>query len=244
VTNAQAARAPADRSARRRLLRWLGWGKRKRATVAKRRVQLVLLILLVLLGAVLATGVVAAFSLYRSGESRYIKDVFPLRTATRDIVLQVVKEETGVRGYMITTDWSSLDPYFSGRAGVKRDLVQLDALSGKHPELAARLVVLRREIRALRAYDDRLITFVFDGRLGQERARSEAQSGQKLFDRFSKTSSFMQADIERFFQQARDDQKRTFAGAIGTLAVAGFFALAIAGTLLFSVPERMRLLYA
>jgi signal transduction histidine kinase len=244
VTNAQAAQAPADRSARHRLLRWLGWRKRKRATVAKRRVQLVLLILLVLLGAVLATGVVAAFSLYRSGESRYIKDVFPLRSATRDVVLQVVKEETGVRGYMLTADRSSLDPYFAGKAGVTRDLAELDTLSGKHPELAARLVLLRREIRALRAYDDRLITFVADGRLGQQRARSEALGGQALFHQFSKTSASMQADIERFFQQARDDQKRTFAGAIGTLAVAGFFALAIAGTLLFSVPERMRILYA
>jgi two-component system phosphate regulon sensor histidine kinase PhoR len=244
VTNAQTAHAPAEHSARRRLARRLRWGKRARASVAKRRVQLVLLILLVLLGAVLATGVVAAFSLYRSGESRYIKDVFPLRSATRDIVLQVVKEETAVRGYMITTDRSSLGPYFSGKAGVARDLAQLEALSGKHPELAARLVALRREIRALRAYDDRLITFVADGHLGQERARSEALSGQTLFDRFSATSASMQADIERFFQQARDDQKRTFAGAIGTLAVAGFFALAIAGTLLFSVPERMRLLYA
>src|SRR5207245_7098491 len=52
------------------------------------------------------------------------------------------------------------------------------------------------------------------------------------------------ADIERFFQRARADQKRTFAGAVGTLVVAGFFALAIAGTLLISVPERLRLLYA
>jgi CHASE3 domain sensor protein len=206
VTNAQTAHAPAEHSARRRLARRLRWGKRARASVAKRRVQLVLLILLVLLGAVLATGVVAAFSLYRSGESRYIKDVFPLRSATRDIVLQVVKEETAVRGYMITTDRSSLGPYFSGKAGVARDLAQLEALSGKHPELAARLVALRREIRALRAYDDRLITFVADGHLGQERARSEALSGQALFDRFSATSASMQADIERFFQQARDDQ--------------------------------------
>jgi PAS domain S-box-containing protein len=226
------------------LARRLRWRKRTRATVAKRRVQLVLLILLVLLGAVLATGVVAAFSLYRSAENRYIRDVFPLRTATRDVVLQVVKEETGVRGYMLTFDRNSLKPYFSGRQLVARDLGQISALAARHPELAARLPLLRREIRALRAYDERLITFVADGKLGQRRAASEALSGQKLFNRFSDTSAAMEADIERFFQQARASQRRTFAGAVGTLAVAGFFALAIAGTLLFSVPERMRLLYA
>jgi PAS domain S-box-containing protein len=244
VTNAQTVRAPVEQdSVRRRLARRLRWGKRARATVAKRRVQIVLLVLLVLLGLVLATGVVAAFSLYRSAENRYIRDVFPLRTATRDVVLQVVKEETGVRGYMLTTDYQSLRPYFSGRRGVAGDLAQISALAGKHPGFAARLRVLRREIRALRGYDDRLITFVYDGQLGQRRARSEALSGQKLFDRFSGTSAAMQADIERSFQQARAGQRRTFAAAIGTLAVAGFFALAIAVTLLVSVPERLRLLY-
>jgi two-component system, OmpR family, phosphate regulon sensor histidine kinase PhoR len=245
VTDVQTAHAPAERdSVRRRLARHLHWRRRARATVAKRRVQLVLLVLLVLLGAVLATGVVAAFSLYRSAESRYIRDVFPLRAYTRDAVLQVMKEETGVRGYMITGDWKSLDPYFEGRKGVAKDLAKIQALSGKHPELAPKLRVLRKQIRALRAYDDRLITFVYDGPVGQRRARAEALGGQKLFDEFSKTSVAIEADIGRFIQQARADQKRTFAGAVGTLAVAGFFALAIAGTLLFSVPERMRLLYA
>jgi two-component system, OmpR family, phosphate regulon sensor histidine kinase PhoR len=245
LTNAETAHAPAERdSVRRRLARRLHWRKRARATVAKRRVQLVLLILLVLLGAVLATGVAAAFSLYRSAENRYIRDVFPLREATDDIVLQVVNEETGVRGYMLTTDRQSLKPYFSGRAKIAKDLTRIEALAGPHPEVAALLPQLRREIRRLRAYDERLITFVADGKLGQARAASEALSGQTLFNRFRDTSAKMKADIESSFQLARASQRRTFAGAVGTLAVAGFFALAIAGTLLFSVPERMRLLYA
>ena len=47
MTNAETAHAPAARaSLRRRLARRLHWRKRARATVAKRRVQLVLLILL------------------------------------------------------------------------------------------------------------------------------------------------------------------------------------------------------
>src|SRR5207302_5378695 len=71
VTNVQTATAPAERdSVRRRLARRLHWRKRTRATVAKRRVQLVLFVLLLLLGAVLATGVGAAFSLYPSAQNR------------------------------------------------------------------------------------------------------------------------------------------------------------------------------
>jgi CHASE3 domain sensor protein len=140
VTNAQTAQAPAERdSVRRRLARRLRWRRRARATVAKRRVQPVLLILLVPFGAVLPTGVAAAFSLYRSAENRYIRDVFPLRQATDDIVLQVVKQETAVRGYMLTGDRQSLKPYLTGRVAIVKDLTQIAALSGRHPEVAALL---------------------------------------------------------------------------------------------------------
>ncbi len=213
------------------------------AVVVKLRVRVSLLVLLMLLAAVLAAGLLSAFSLYRSAENRYIRVVFPLRTATRDLVLQMVKEETGVRGYMITLDRKSLVPYKTGRTTVFVDLAQITKLTRAHPQLATRLRELKREIRALHGYYDRLITFVADGRLGQKVARAEVLK-PRLFDRFRITSSLMQTDLNRFVEMTRASQRHTFLQSVGTLVIAGFLALAIAGTLLFGLPERLRVLYA
>lgn len=84
--------------------RWRADPELGRADAAKQRVQVSLLVLIALLALLLATGLYGFFGLYNSAENRYIRLLFPLRTATRDVVLQMVNEETGVRGYMITRD--------------------------------------------------------------------------------------------------------------------------------------------
>ncbi|MEN3341756.1 MAG: two-component system, OmpR family, phosphate regulon sensor histidine kinase PhoR [Actinomycetota bacterium] len=218
--------------------------RRRPAAVVKLRVQASLLLLLLLLAAVLAAGLLSAFSLYRSAENRYIRVVFPLRTATRDLILQMVNEETGVRGYMITLDRKSLTPYKEGRRTAGVDLAEIRKLTLRQPQLSRRLRQLEQEIRALHGYYDQLITFVADSQFGQSVAKRKVLQSERLFDRFRVTSTRMQADLERFVQTTRDSQRHTFLRSVGTLVIAGFLALAIAGTLLFGLPERLRVLYA
>src|SRR4051794_18962965 len=88
----------------------------------KRRVQFSLFLLLLLLVAMAGTGTFASSSLYRSAEDHYIGAALPLREATRDVLYQMQREESGMRGYMITANRASLDPYFQGREGVTSDL--------------------------------------------------------------------------------------------------------------------------
>jgi len=91
-------------------VRWRIGRELERAVAAKRRVQIALVVLILLLGALLATGVYSAYALYRSAEDRYIHVLFPLKTHSQDLVLQMVNEETGVRGYMLTSDRRTLQP--------------------------------------------------------------------------------------------------------------------------------------
>jgi hypothetical protein len=83
---------------RRRLLPASG------APGVKQRVQISLLVLLALILAVLLTGMVATFNLYRSAEDHYIGQVLPLSTTARDVLFQMQREETGARGFLITSD--------------------------------------------------------------------------------------------------------------------------------------------
>jgi two-component system, OmpR family, phosphate regulon sensor histidine kinase PhoR len=211
---------------------------------AKRRVQATLFVLLVLLIAVLATGIFATYRLYRSAEDRYVGVVLPLRTLTRDVLFQMAEEETGVRGYVLTTQRRSLDPYFSGRTKVLSDMSQIATLTRHQPELTLRLREVEREVRELHGFYDRLIVFVADGTLGQRQARGEVLDGDVLAANFRRTASVMQGEIDRFAQKTRSEQRATFERALGVLGIAGFFALAIATTMLLNVPERLRVLYA
>jgi len=224
---------------------WWRFGRELEAAVAaKRRVQIALVVLILLLGALLATGVYGAFALYQSAENRYIHLLFPLRTRARDLVLQMVNEETGVRGYMITQQRTSLEPYFTGRAAVKSDLAHIAQLSAGHPQLQVELRPLRSDITALHGYFDRQVTFVADGTLGAQRARANVLGGERIFNRFRNDANDLQTAITAFVDQTRHEQRRTFERAVGLLSAAGLIALTIAVLLFRRVPERLRQLYS
>jgi len=225
-------------------MRWRIGRELEAAVLAKRRVQVALVVLILLLGALLATGVYGAFALYRSAEDRYVHILIPLRTDARDLVLQMVNQETGVRGYMITSHRSSLTPYFAGRTGVRNDLARITVLTAGRPQLQTQLRPLRSEILALHGYFDRQVTFVADGHLGAQRARANVLGGQTLFNRFRADAAKLQSNIDAFGQQTQRDQRRTFLRVVGLLAAGGLFALAIAIFLIRRVPERLRELYS
>jgi len=225
-------------------MRWRIGKELERAVAAKRRVQIALVVLILLLGALLATGVYSTYALYRSAEDRYIHLLFPLRTHSQDLVLQMVNEETGVRGYMLTSNRRTLQPYFIGRRNVLTDLARISQLTATRPDLQAQLKPIRYEIRALDGYFDRQITFVADGLLGQQRARANVLGGQTLFNRFRRDSQSLEASITTFVDQTRSDERRTFTRAVGVLAAGGLVALGIAIFLMRRVPERLRRLYS
>jgi PAS domain S-box-containing protein len=209
-------------------------------------VQAALLVLLMLLAAALAAGILSAFSLYRSGENRYIHLVIPLQTSVREVELGMAQEESGVRGYVLTNDYKSLHApgsYFPGTQTVSNNLAKLRTFVPKAAALGSRFRELESEIVQLQGFYDRLITFFHDSKLGQRRARSEVLASNKLFARFQKTATDMKANVDALAQSTREQQHTTFVRSVGTLLVAGFFGLVIAATLLVNVPRRLRDLY-
>jgi signal transduction histidine kinase len=214
------------------------------ALLAKRRVQVALATLLALLLALIATGFVGAIVLYRSAENRYVHVALPLRTLTRDVLFRVTEEETGVRGYMLTTQRRSLRPYFEGRAGLEQDLRRIRALTNDRPSLAARTQAVRVQAQSLRGFYDRLITFVADGIEGGQQAKRDVLDAEQRAAQFRNTLALMQGDVDAFIADTHAAQHRTYIATLTMLGTAGALALLIAGTLLRRVPERLRRAYA
>jgi PAS domain S-box-containing protein len=223
------------------------FGRRVRpsaATLAKRRVQAALATLLALLLVLVAIGFIGAIVLYRSAENRYVDVALPLRTLNRDVLFRLTEEESGVRGYMLTVQRRSLQPYFTGRRALADDLHRIRTLTQGRPELALRTREVARQAQSLRAFYDKLITFVADGREGRDRARLDVLDAELRSGQFRATLGLMQDDVDAFIAETRSEQHRTYVATLTILGTAGFLGMSIAAVLLARVPERLRRAYA
>jgi signal transduction histidine kinase len=213
------------------------------ALFVKRRVQFSLFLLLLLLVAMAATGIFASYTLYRSAEDHYIGVALPLRELTRDVLYQMEREESGVRGYVLTGNRGSLDSYFAGRKGVNKDLARLAVLAKSRPQLREQLVSVRGRVTSLHGFYDRLVVFVADGLIGQTQARQEVLLGADRAARFRDAADALQVEAERVVQQTRHDERTAFRRTLAIMTIAGILALGIAATLLVALPNRLRRLY-
>jgi PAS domain S-box-containing protein len=212
--------------------------------LAKRRVQAALATLLALLLALVAIGFVGAIILYRSAENRYVDEALPLETLNRDVLFRLTEEESGVRGYMLTLQRKSLDPYFAGRRILASDLDRIRVLTHGHPALASRTREVARQAQSLRAFYDKLITFTADGLEGRAQAKIDVLGAELRAAQFRATLSLMQDDVDAFIADTRARQHSTYLATLAMLGTAGAIGMFIAAMLLARVPERLRRAYA
>jgi PAS domain S-box-containing protein len=193
----------------------------------------------------LLTGVAvfAAVRLYTTAENRYIDEAFPIRFYARDTLIQMLNQETGVRGYVITRDADSLTPYEHARTAVDQDLTALDRLAKRRPEIAGDIAAARRSVDQLEEYYARQILLTSRGPEGQIEAQGNVLAGKALFDRFRATAASLAGRATRIVADAHDSQRRTYVTTIVIVLAAGITAAAIALWLLLSVPRRIWSLY-
>ena len=190
-----------------------------------------------------AVAVFAAARLYTTADDRYIKEAFPIRFYANDTVVQMLNQETGIRGYVVSGDGRSLEPYHTGRAGVARDLAALRQLARRRPEIARDVATSGRLVRRLEQFYEQQVALVQRGGAGQQQAQRNVLAGMQLFDRFRADAARLSARADAIVAEARSDQRRTFWSMVAIVLVAGLTAAGIAFWLLLSVPRRIWSLY-
>jgi two-component system, OmpR family, phosphate regulon sensor histidine kinase PhoR len=217
--------------------------ERDTAQTAQRRTRLALGAMLILLVALAGIAAFATDKLYRTSENRYIKEAFPLRGESRDLILEMLNEETGVRGYLISAEPASLQPYRQARPIVASDLAGLTTLTGRRPEIAGTVVELRRLVTDLETFYEAQIRLVASGPAGQRRAQRGLLDGKARFDRFRAVSGSLFDRSQQIVRSAERSQHRTFVSTLVLVLTTGGAATAIGLVLLFLLPKRMGLLY-
>jgi PAS domain S-box-containing protein len=222
----------------------MAWGRRRDPALAARgRTRVALATMLLLLALLAGTAIFAADRLYRTSESRYIDEAFPLRERARDVVLQMLNEETGVRGYLITANRRSLQPYTTARPAVRSDLQALTTLTARRPEIAADVRDLRSSVAALDQYFAGQLALVRQGTSGQLRAQLDVLTGKRHFDRFRTRADRLIARSDAIVANAKRSQRRTFRRTLALVAAVGLAIAGIGIALLIYLPEHLRLLY-
>jgi methyl-accepting chemotaxis protein len=200
-------------------------------------------LVLVLLCAAVALGIQSTKQISDSAVDKFAGDAIPLRTATQDLVTQMVNQETGLRGFLVTADDASLDPYIAGRRELAADLRAIEPYLAKHPIMAKLIGEAKPQIAELQRYFAAQIALVRQGPAGQARAQANIGAGKEAFDAFRATAAKIDADGGKFVKDAVNEQRAKANSTARTLLVVGGIALlvGIAAALYLTLDLRRRL---
>ncbi|HEY2326407.1 MAG TPA: ATP-binding protein [Gaiellaceae bacterium] len=211
--------------------------------VAERRVaRPVLAALATLLAIVLVLVGVGAFAVYRVytlGNHRFIDQTAPFFAVTEDLAVEMLNQETAVRGYVITGDPKTLAPYTQGKKYAAIELALIAKDQSFDPHIPADLKKMQVEVNALEAYFSHEIALVKQGPAGKRRAQTDILSGKGHFDHLRAASAALINDAGAVIKHSHKEQRSTLTQWWIFLGVAGGVALLVAIGLILRVPRRL-----
>jgi CHASE3 domain sensor protein len=145
---------------------------------------------------VLSAVVVATFLQVGDAQARVTQTFYAAVRHSASLIAAHLDQETGVRGYLLTSDVRFLAPYQSGAAEEERLARELSRLPDHDPAPLVQLAALRQESREWREhYAEPVIAQVRAG--GARQVTTEQQdTGKQLFDRVRRMDEAFQRSLE------------------------------------------------
>jgi serine phosphatase RsbU (regulator of sigma subunit)/CHASE3 domain sensor protein len=170
---------------------------------------LALLGVLVLVVAAIAVSVNLAFSRVTTNRALVTERLEPAGQRSRSLLVSLVDQETGERGYVLTGDRAFLAPYRSGRTSFRRGMSELRSQFRTDPGMSA----------ALRAVDSSAATWRRVGAIPEIRARQRGGEGaaaalvrtgrgKRAFDEVRSRVDRMQRILEDRTARAESEDRR------------------------------------
>jgi methyl-accepting chemotaxis protein len=158
-------------------------------------------------------------------------DGFTAQVASQDILTQLVNEETGVRGFIVSgigggaADTSFLAPYTAGAAAIPSVVTTLNQSAPRIPDVTALIATLSRHIATLQSYFVSEISLARSGAVGEVKAAKSVGDGKAQFDAVRVTIASMQSRINTYVGAL--NAQSVAAASAARLIIAIVFALAI-----------------
>jgi PAS domain S-box-containing protein len=213
------------------------------ARVARRTVRGALILIAALIVALVVAGALSTHQIYTDANHRLIDEAAPVFASSEDVLVEMLNEETGVRGYVSSGDPATLAPYRQGRRYEALELQLLKKDQSVDPAIPKHLAQVRQQVAELNRFYDQQIALVRSGPAGRRQAQANVLEGKAHFDRFRQAALALDQDASRVIKTGQHRQHHTFVQVLVFLIAAGAIALAITGWLLFRVPARLYRLY-
>lgn len=155
-----------------------------------------------------------------------VEEAIPLRTATSDLLTNLVNQDTGVRGYIITEDESYLEPYHQGLEDLKRNLELIESLYGNHPTMIDLIQnKAKPQIDILAFFYGEQIKLVQGG--NAVRAMNNINNGKHALDNFRAVHQEILLDNEKLMNDAWNESQQSGLVAVIFLIAGGVVAIAV-----------------
>jgi signal transduction histidine kinase len=156
----------------------------------------------------------------------------PANTRTQRLLVDLVDQETGVRGYALTHDEAFLAPYRKARAVQERDLQHLDALVDPDRDLSAKVQRLRSAARTWQqTIAEPAVRGIAAGRPEAVRL-AESERAKDLFDRIRARATALSDGVQERTDDARTQRRDYLVVFVVALSLAVLVA-ALAGLFLW-----------
>lgn len=152
----------------------------------------------------LITTIFAYYNLnhIESVQKTIIDDIIPIDTAMKEISIEIINEETGVRGYIASNgDEKYLDSYSSSRKSIDKELKELNNYCSNYKELES--IIENEEIpniEVINKYFDSQIELIKSNKL--ETARDRLSDGKGYMDAFKHVQDKAGGEINRLLTEA------------------------------------------
>lgn len=163
----------------------------------------------------------------------------PLHQTTDDLLIQLINEETGMRGYLVTGNQEFLQPYFLGKEKLKEDLDIINSHKTLHP-IIGKIVddEVLPQINKIQIYFENQINLMNKGDLIA--AQRNAEEGKFLMDTYRHIHAKLKANITELTDNTSSDSKRG-AEHSRTIIIIGYLVtsvIAVLSLLLFIRARR------
>lgn len=159
-----------------------------------------------------------------SAADQITADGIPVNNAARDILLQVVNEETGVRGYVATGDEAFLAPLTEGRKAIQEDFTFLATRYTEHPVMKGLIENdLKPKLTEVDSFFDDLVGKVKAG--NQKEAIEALGNGKERMDAFRKVMVDVFADTDKLVADDRRESEEAHRSASMAILILGGLGL-------------------
>ena len=134
---------------------------------------------------------------------KIVVNAIPISNAANELLPQLINQETGLRGYLISGDEVFLEPYYSGRETLYSNLNEIKQYQDQHP-IMKNLIEQEAlpQIELMQTYFESQINLVQAGNLSGAQLR--INNGKITMDQFRQIDLKIENDINKIIDDAWD----------------------------------------